>query len=819
VLRWSAAILATFALAAVAGFAAAVGVYSGDLPSTSELRENYRPEQVNRYYAADGSLIGETYSERRSVAPMSTIPSIMIKAVLAAEDADFFEHRGLDYPGILRALWINVRARRKAQGASTITQQVVRTFYLGREKTFSRKFKELLLARRLEQNLSKEEILFLYLNQIYFGHGRYGIQEAARLYFGKDVEDVGLGEAALLAGLPKGPELYTPLRHPDRAAKRRAWVLEEMVRHGYVSEAQAAVARLEPLPLRASATLDRSLGAEFVDSARRVLIDAVGKEEVSRGGYHVYTTMDPRAQGAARRAVEKGLVDLDARRGYRGPIKPRGKKGKKSCREWPPGVSPEGDAAPVAGKIYAATIEQADDARNALLVSVGAHRGVVSLDGNARYNPKGLKASSFAVTGCRTRVSLLAGESTWGDEKVLRFGLELGPQALLVALEPRTREVVAMVGGHGYVRGGFNRALRAVRQPGSAFKPFVYLQAIRSRALSAASVQDDAPVSYDEYRPENYETWKFLGPVRLRKALARSINVVAVRLIDEVGPEKVASLASSLGITSKLDPVLGLALGGSGVRPIGLANAYATIAAGGIRSEPVIVRKVVDPFGREVALEEPEPSVRVIGQDEAWIITSMLRSVIEDPEGTGRAARKLGRPAAGKTGTSNRARDAWFAGFTPDLAAVVWVGFDDYKSLGKKESGGRSAVPVWTSFMKGTLEGKAEKDFAPPPAGVTSTLVDPATGLLAWEGQPDAVTEYFLEGTEPRERAFPPDLTTPEGFLMQEGFEEEAEPPPAPEEPSTPPATATEPSTPPATATEPSTEPAPPSVEETPASG
>ncbi len=796
VLRWSASILSTFALAAVAGFAAAVGVYSGDLPGTGELRENYRPDQVNRYYAADGSLIGETYSERRSVAPMSKIPGIMIKAVLAAEDADFFEHRGLDYPGILRALWINVRARRKAQGASTITQQVVRTFYLGPEKTFSRKFKELLLARRLEQNLSKEEILFLYLNQIYFGHGRYGIQEASRLYFGKDVEDVGLGGAALLAGLPKGPELYTPLRHPEKAARRRSWVLGEMVRHGYVTEAEAAVARLEPLPAGPSASLDRSLGAEFVDSARRILIDAVGEGEAARGGYHVYTTMDPKAQSAARQAVEKGIMKLDERRGYRGPIKPRGKKGKKTCREWPPGLSLAEGADPVAGKVYAATIEQVDDTQGALLVSVGSHRGVVSLDGEQRYNPKGLEASSFAVTGCRVRVGLLAGEGAWGQEKVKRFGLELGPQALLVALEPRTREVVAMVGGQGYVRGGFNRALRAVRQPGSAFKPFVYLEAIRSRLLSAASVQDDAPVSYDEYRPENYETWKFMGPVRLRRALAKSINVVAVRLIDEVGPDKVAALAASLGITSKLDPVLGLALGGSGVRPVGLANAYATIAAGGIRSEPVIVRKVIDPFGREVTLDAPEPSVRVIGQDEAWILTSLLRSVIEDPEGTGRSALKLGRPAAGKTGTSNRARDAWFAGFTPDLVAVVWVGFDDYKSLGKKESGGRSALPVWTSFMKAALEGKPEKDFPPPPAGVTSTLVDPATGLLAWEGQPDAILEYFLEGTEPGERAFPPDLTTPEGFIMEEGFEEEPEAASVPDagdeaaEPAAPPAPA-----------------------------
>jgi penicillin-binding protein 1A len=508
----------------------------------------------------------------------------------------------------------------------------------------------------------------------------------------------------------------------------------------------------------------------------------VGDEEYEKGGYHVYTTMDPKAQAAAREAVEGGLRDLDWRRGYRGPVKPRGKKGKKkTCREWPPGVDLESGEEPVSGKIYAATIEEPDDESGKLLVSVGHVRGVLELEREERYNPKDLPPSSFGVPGCDVRVGLLPGTGTWKGEKVARFGLEMGPQGLLVAMEPRSREVVAMVGGHGFVRGGFNRALRAVRQPGSAFKPFVYLQAIRSRKFTPSSIQDDAPVSYEEYRPENYETWKFLGPVRLRKALARSINVVAVRLIDHVGPAKVAELAASLGIESDLDPVLGLALGGSGVRPVELASAYATIAAGGIRAEPVIVRKVVDPFGREVDLPDPSPALRVISEQEAWLITSLLRSVVEDPEGTGKAARKLGKPAAGKTGTSNKARDAWFAGFTPGLAAVVWVGFDDYKSLGRKESGGRSAVPIWTSFMKGALAGEAAQEFPPPPVGITTVLVDPASGLLAWEGQPDAVEEYFIEGTEPVERAFPPELTTPEGFLMEEGFEEEPPPAPAPE--------------------------------------
>lgn len=772
VAKYLAALCATFVLAAGAGFAAAVGIYSGDLPSTSELRENYRPPQVNRYYAADGSLIGVTYSERRTVVPMSRIPPILIKAVLGAEDADFFTHQGLDYPGILRAMWVNVRAGRKAQGASTITQQVVRTFYLGREKTYSRKFKELLLARRLEQNLSKEEILFLYLNQIYFGHGRYGVGEASRFYFGKEVTDLQLAEAALLAGLPKGPEIFTPFKDPQRARERRDLVLDMMLRHGLVDEKAADEARQVPVPTTPTSAYEPGLGAEFVDVGRKMLVSLVGAQEAKKGGYRIYTTMDPRAQKSAREAVFQGLSQLDARRGYRGPIKPRGKKGKpRVCHEWPPGVELEGDETPVGGKIYAAEILDTDDEANLVLVGVGDTRGVVRLSREPRYNPRGLKASEFARTGCQVRVSLGVGTSSFQGEKVVRFSLELGPQGALVAIDPKTREVKALVGGEGYLRGQFNRALRSRRQPGSSFKPFVYLAALKSRAFTPASIVDDAPVRYDEYRPDNYETWKFAGPVRLRKALARSINVVAVRLIDSVGADETARLAASMGIRSELEPVLGLALGGSGVRPLELANAYATIASSGMVAEPVMVRKIVDPFANELELRKRQPSSRVLTESEAWLITSMLRSVVEDPEGTGRGARKIKRPAAGKTGTSNKARDAWFAGFTPQLVAVVWVGFDDYKSLGRKESGGRSAVPIWARFMRDALQGQKRMEFGPPPQGIEAAFIDPVSGLLAWDGQPDALEEFFLEGTVPTEQAFAPDMATPEDFMMMEGLD------------------------------------------------
>ncbi len=775
VLRWSAMLVATFALAAGAGFAVATAACTGDLPGVSDLRENYRPRQSNRFYASDGTLIGETYAERRSVVPMSEVPRDVVSAVLGAEDAEFFKHKGLDYPGILRALWINVRKGRAAQGASTITQQVVRTFYLGREKTASRKFKELLLARRLEQNLSKEEILFLYLNQIYFGHGRYGIQEASRYYLGKDVKDVDLAGAALLAGLPKGPEIYSPFKNHAKASTRRDWVLDMMAEQGLADRARTDAAKLVPVPDQPPPGPDQDLGPEFVDEAQKLLVSLVGADEAALGGYQVWTTMSVEAQRAARSAVDEGLSRVDGRHGYRGPIVPRGKKGKpKTCEESPHGIAIGPKAAPVAGKIYEGMVEGADDAHGLLLVRVGSVLGAVPVAGDARYNPKGLAPSGFAQAGCKIRVSLLSGEVATREGKLPRLGMELGPQAALVALDPATREIVALVGGQGYGRGGFDRAIRGLRQPGSAFKPFVYLEAIRSRLFTAATMLDDAPVSYDEYKPENYETWKFTGPIRLRPALAQSVNVVAIRLVEKVGAAEVAALAASMGISSKLDPVLGIALGASSVKPVELLDAYATLASGGVRYEHVLVRRIADPWGRDVKLPERAAPERVVEEPEAWILTDMLRSVVDDTDGTGKLARKLGLPAAGKTGTSDQARDAWFVGWTPQLLAVVWVGFDDMKSIGPKEAGGKTAVPIWTAFMKDALRGKPEADFPPPPPGVASALVDPASGLLAWDGQPDAISEWFLEGTEPVEKAIPPGVQTPEGFLMEEGFDDAA---------------------------------------------
>ncbi len=746
----------------LAGLVAAgsiVAVYSTSLPSTEDLRENYQPPQSNRFYAADGTVIGETYVERRSVVLMPSVPRVVVNAILAAEDADFFEHEGLDYPGIFRALIINILKGGVSQGASTITQQVARTFYLGRERTFKRKIRELLLARRIEQNMSKEEILFLYINQIYWGHGRYGIQEASLYYTGKEVSELSLAESALLAGMPRGPEIYSPFKNMEKALKRRNWVLSQMHQHAFITKKEAELARAEPMPEEPHAGSDPGLGTEFVDFGLAMLDEVVGKENASRGGYKVYTTMKPDIQKAAKDSVTAGLKKLDLRHGFRGPVgfKKTSKHGFKSqkCRWHPSGVKLEPDKKPVMGRIYTATVLDSDDEKGLIFFQLGSEKGAVNIARHSRYNPDKLTASRLIRKECTARVSLVDGKETFRGEKVARLRLEMGPETALVAIDVESSKVVAMVGAYVHRRGDFNRALKARRQPGSAFKPIVYLTALKSRKITPATIIEDAPLTYEDYQPRNYEQWHFEGNVRLRKALAESINLVAIRVAEKTGIKDIVKLAGELGITSKLEPNLALALGASGVTPLELANAYGTIARNGIKWEPVIVTKIVGPDGVEIPLPPLSAPERVITVAEAFMITNMLESVIK--EGTGKAALGLKRPCAGKTGTSNRARDAWFVGFVPTLVSTVWVGFDDYKSLGKNETGAKAALPIWLRFMKAALGKGAMHRFGLPPEGIVYRSIDPETGLLAYDGQTDAITEVFLMGTEPTEQAEPPD--------------------------------------------------------------
>jgi penicillin-binding protein 1A len=752
VAKRTAIVLACFILGGAAGLGATFYYFSLGLPSIGPLLVGYDPPQTTRILAADGTVLGELFVERRTVVPIERIPKVMVDAVIAAEDADFRTHEGLDYPGMIRAMLTNVQEGRLAQGASTITQQVARTFFLTREKTWSRKIREILLTKRIEEQLTKDEILFLYLNQINFGRARYGVQEAARLYFGKDVGQITLAEAALLAGIPKGPAIYEPIGHPDAARERRSYVLAEMAKHGMVSASEAELADTAPLEIVKHRGPDRELAPEAISRVLTELDDAVDLDTLRHGGYTIETSIDPELQRAARQAVRKGLDELDTRHGRVGPFE---------CRKRRPKGARLNREPPVPGKIYVGQVVGHDDRRGTIEVDLGRRKGIVDLAGAARYNPEELAPSKLAPAGCRLRVALTAEPR---PNEPLSLRLEAGPQAALVAIDPTSGAVVALVGGYEVRPLGFDRATTAQRQAGSAFKPFVYMEAIRSRRYTPATVLDDSPEIQGDWKPKNAHGEELAGAVSMREALARSLNLPAVKLIGDVGPERVADLAARLGISSELDAVPSLALGTSAVTPVELAGAYAVFAAAGVRHRPWLVRRVVEPDGRELPLVGRTGS-QVLSAEDAYLMTSLLTSVVRT--GTGAKARALGRPVAGKTGTTDDARDAWFVGYTPDLVSTAWVGFDDMRPLGRREYGGRAALPIWLDFMKRAHAGKPKRDFARP-EGIVTAMIDPSTGLLAYEGMEDGLEEVFIEGTEPTETALPPDVVSLQGFALEQ---------------------------------------------------
>lgn len=759
------------------GVSGTLWYYGRDLPEVEALRE-YRPPQVTRVVDRDGELLGESWQERRTVVPIERVPRVLVLSVLAAEDADFYRHQGLDYPGLVRAVARGVTTGR-FRGTSTITQQVIKNLVLSPERSMTRKIRELLLARRLEQELTKDQILELYLNHVNFGHGRYGVQEASRYYFGKDVEELTLAEASMLAGIPQSPTHLSPRTHPEAARRRQRFVLDqlEQKRAEYwpdlpleeIAAAREAEVEIVPLP-----ETDRT-APEVMALAQRVLRAQVGEEAARRGGYTIETTLDRDLQVAARAALRGGLEAIDQRQRLRAPIAaPRR-----------PRPLPSVERLEV-GRTYDAEVTGADDESGLLLLDVGGHAAAARAEDVARFNPDGLPPSRIAEQGARVRVSIEQLPSEDEPDEPARARMELGPQGAVVVIDPRTRDVLALVGG--YDDGpGFDRATQAVRQPGSTFKPFVYAAALRSRRYTPATLVLDAPGVYDDWRPSNYETWTFEGQLRLRDGLARSINQVAVRVMEDVTPPEVVQLAEACGIGTPLDPTLALALGASDVRPLELVNAYATFAAGGRFAPPRIITRIVGPDGSEIPLPEAAAPRDVMTAAEAYVLTSMLTSVVES--GTARRARALRRPLAGKTGTSNDARDAWFVGYSPELVAGVWVGFDDRRPLGRRESGAQSALPIWIDLMRVATEGRPRVGF-PVPSGVTTARIDPASGLLAYEGQSDAIDEVFLDGTVPTEVAPEAGVLAPNDFLMEQMGSADAAEDAAPEghapEPDTP---------------------------------
>jgi penicillin-binding protein 1A len=750
------------ALAAAAGLLGIFYYYGSDpkLPSLKGIGD-YRPEQVVRVLDREGKLIGEIGSVHRIVVPYRTIPKVMIQAMLAAEDADYFEHEGVDYKGMLRAFFENVVRRRFAQGASTITQQVVKQLLLTPEKSMRRKVQEILLARRLSQRLSKEDVLALYLNEMCFGHGRFGVEAAARYYFGKSITDVNLGEAALLAGLVQSPERLSPYKHPDAAKQRQIYVLGQMAKLEYIYEDVARKVAAEPISvIPQGAGAPSTVAPEAVDSVRKELESKFGAERVGNLGIEVRTTIDSRLQALARQALEHGLEEIDQRHGFRGPLAHlAGAKLERKRTELSSGRTKPIDAnEKVEGIVDAVERDPADPGHTKLAVFLGDQEGVVDLAAEPRYTLGSKTPGERFKPGDLLRVRLAPERKR--DDARLALALELGPQAALVVLDPTRRDILALVGGYGYRPGGFDRSQRAHRQPGSAFKPFVYAAAIDSGQYTAASIVNDAPDVYKLWKPQNHEKDNFLGPVRLRVALANSINTVAIKLLSAIGIGPVRDMASRAGIVSPLPETmdLSLALGTATVTPIEMANAYATFAAGGQAGET----RLVNAFGDE---KVPAPELhQAIRPETAYIMVSLMKSVVET--GTARAAApKLQRPAAGKTGTSDDVRDAWFIGITPELLAAVWVGFDEKRVLGRGEEGARTALPIWLELMTKALAGRPVSDFEQP-AGIVVTRIDPTSGLLPSPGM-EGIEEVFLDGTAPTETAPAPGEATPDQILLE----------------------------------------------------
>jgi penicillin-binding protein 1A len=765
--------------AAVVGLAALVAIflwlavrhYEAGLPPVTDLKA-YQPPQVTRVLARDGTtVLAELYTQRRTLVSVASLPPHVKLAVLAAEDAGFYEHEGVSYAGIARAMLINLRARTTRQGGSTITQQVVKNLLLGtHERTWSRKIREALLAHRLEQELSKDEILEAYLNNVYFGRGRYGIEEAARDDFGRSAKDLTIAETALIAGRIANPREFHPRTSMTVALSRRAYVLEQMRAKGFLSNAQWAAARDEPVVLAPLTEVSSDFAPEAVEIAKAVLY-RVEPEQARLGGFTITTSIDPKLQAAARKGLREALAAYDKRHGLVLGLKPPPVIADKNGRAAPPrdALTPfEGIPLFEHHRVLVGVVTGADDAHATFDVRVGTVTGTVRLADFERYNSAGLAPSVFAPLGARVRVSLLAPVSESATAKV-PLRMESGPEGALVAIDVRSREILALVGGYEGHAGALDRATQSRRQPGSTFKPIVYSYALHSRRFTPATLVDPNPEVFEGgYRPSNFEGWRGHEPLRLREALANSVNVAAVRVLRDVGPPNVVGWAQALGIESPMRPDLSLALGSYEVRPIELAGAYGTFAAGGTYEEPRLVLRIVGPDGKDVPLPAAAPPRRVLDEPEAYVMTNMLTSVID--HGTGVRAKSLGRPLAGKTGTSNGPKDAWFAGYSTEIAAVTWIGFDDGHPLGAAEQGGTTALPAWLSFMKAATEGRPRVDFARPP-GVVTTVIDKRTGALPYPDDPEVIDEVFLAGTEPTETAEPPPAPADDA-----GTREDAEP-------------------------------------------
>jgi penicillin-binding protein 1A len=753
----------------------AFGLYrhlAAGLPRIDSLGD-YRPPIISSVYADDGRKIGEFYTERRIVIGLDQIPLRLRQAFVAAEDSRFYQHRGIDLASILRAFFKNLRAGTIVQGGSTITQQVTKSFLLTPERSYTRKIREAILAYRIDRVFSKDEILYLYLNQIYLGHGAYGVAAAAENYFDKRVADLNLAECTMLAGLPQAPSRYSPFSHPDRARQRQIYVLNRMVEEGMVSPAEARMAEETELDIKPRRNWFFEEVPVYTEHVRRYVIERYGEQRLLNDGLQIYTAVDTAAQKVARREIDKGLRALDKRRGYRGPLE---QLTPEAAKEW---MAHRASAAvPVPGEIREAVVTAVDDRSSEVHVNLGSRAGMIRMTGMQWARPldpvSGKVAARLEKPGEILKVNDLVQvrvEAAGQGNTPLDLTLEQVPkvEGALLCLENGTGHVKAMIGGRDFAASQFNRAVQSRRQPGSAFKPIVYAAAI-DKGYTPASILIDAPIIYHDeerdftWKPRNYGR-RFHGPTSLRQALAKSRNVVTVKLLRDIGVEYVIDYARRLGIMSPLAPNLSIALGSSGVSLLELLEAYAVFANQGERREPIFITRIVDRDGNvlEEAEDRPEP---VISHATAYIVTNLLEGVVQ--EGTGQRVKALGRPVAGKTGTTDDLHDAWFMGYTPGFTTGVWVGFDDDTPLGDGETGSRAASPIWLGFMQALLQNRPVKMFTVP-EGVVFAKIDTETGLLAIAESEETRFECFKEGTEPTTYSSrPEEVVEPENFFKSD---------------------------------------------------
>ena len=805
----------------------AYGYFGQDLPQYQSI-DDYRPKTVTRVYGQEGQLIGEFYRQKRIVLPFDRIPPKLVQAFMASEDDRFFDHGGIDYWGIVRAAVANFRAGRVVQGGSTITQQVAKSLLIsaqgykeGTAKKVSRKVKEAILARRLEANLSKEDIITLYLNEIFLGNQAYGVQAAAENYFRKNVEDLNVAEIALLAGLPQAPSRYSPFRHPQRAKDRREYVLRRMREESIITQAELEEAEKLPIVVYPARDVSRDVTPYFTEQVRRMLFDRFDEKTILEQGLEVHTTVDVERYRAAEDASYDKLRLVDKRQGYRGPLKRLGTD-KAEVRAFVDKYTDELRylkrlASLEEDELYVGVITRIDRRKNNIYLKIGPHDAVLPLvkmrwarevnvdvsfvNGLIRKIPPTFKKGDVLLV---RKTSMEKIKEDWGRSPMLRtipkdpglniVSLEQEPnlEGALLSVHAPTGYVLAMIGGYAFDRSEFNRALQSCRQPGSSFKPIVYSAAMDLKGWTASSILLDAPLTFYDprvqksYKPGNFGS-RFLGDVTVREALQNSMNVPAIRTIMAVGIGNVIGYAKRLGIRAGTDQSpckalreeVGLALGSSAVTMGDLVRVYQLFANGGQRIERRFITRILDRDGnvlfdrgapqdvwagidhkvdRAIAWTDREPE-RIIEPQIAFLTTKLMRNVVEG--GTGRPAKAVEVPVAGKTGTTNDSFDAWFVGFTPEIVTAAWVGFDDYdQPMGPYEQGGRAALPLWISYMKHAIKKKTGEFKAPN--GIVFVKIDPRTGKRARFDQEGGVEEAYRAGKEPKE------------FIMDEG----GDPPP-----------------------------------------